>query len=140
MQKIIYILLGIMLFYCGTKDFICRQISIVLVAGISGLILIIYPFGFYLSVINMVGGLFIGIILIIISKLTRGQIGLGEGIIFCATGLGLGFWPNLCLLLYSLTLAAVFSGFMFLVRKKGRMYTIPFVPFVCVGYWGVILL
>ncbi len=139
-QKIVYILLGIMLFYCGTKDFISRQISIFFVAGISGLILIIYPFGFYLTFINMAGGLLIGIVLIIVSKLTRGQIGLGDGLIFCATGLGLGFWANLCLLLYSLTMAAAFSGFMILVRKKVRTYTIPFIPFVCLGYWGVVLL
>jgi leader peptidase (prepilin peptidase)/N-methyltransferase len=139
-QKIIYILLGVMLFYCGTKDFISRQISIVFVAGVSGFILMMYPFGFYLSFYNMGGGLLIGIVLIVISKITRGQIGLGDGLIFCTTGLGLGFWPNLCLLLYSLTMAAAFSGFLFLIRKKDKVYTIPFVPFVCVGYWGVILL
>ena len=41
----------------------------------------------------MVGG-----IILFVSKITGGKIGMGDGFILCATGISLGLWANLELL------------------------------------------
>lgn len=139
-QNLVYCILGLMLLLCGIKDLFTGQISI-LIAGVTGfLMVILIPFRMDMPLLTMAGGSLIGVSLMGISKVTRGQIGFGDGIIFCVTGLGLGFWQNLCLLLYGLSLSAVFSAFIFIFKSKNGTQAFPFVPFVCIGYVGILLL
>lgn len=139
-QILIKTILGIMLIICGMKDLKSRKISLYIV-GIAFLCMIcLLPFYKNISYLDLVGGFLIGILLITISMLSRGQIGIGDGLIFCVTGLGLGFWNNVCLLLYSLLLAAIFAGIILTLKYKNRKQVIPFIPFVCVGYIGVLFI
>ena len=48
---------------------------------------------------SALGGICIGAFLIGISRITRGAIGLGDGCIVCVTGVYLGFYKNMQLLL-----------------------------------------
>lgn len=84
-------------------------------------------------------GVIEGVLLIGLSKITHGQIGIGDGIVFVVSGVILGFWGNGVLLFLSLILAAVTGVFLLLFRRVGRKDTIPFVPFIFVGY-GVMCL
>lgn len=129
-----------MLIYCGMKDLKCRKISLFIVAIAFISMLALLPFYKNISCFDIIGGFLVGVTLIIISKISRGQIGIGDGLIFCVTGIGLGFWNNVCLLLYSLFLAAIFAGFIFIIKHTNKKQFIPFVPFVCIGYVGVLLL
>lgn len=136
---IIKIIIGIMLILCGILDFKTKQISLSCVIVAMFLIITIRILFSYLPFQSMITGLTIGLILIVISKITKDQIGIGDGLIFCCTGLGIGFFHNLYLLLYSLSLAAIYAGFMIVVYRKNRKYSLPFVPFICFGYIGVLL-
>lgn len=82
----------------------------------------------------------IGILMLLVSLITKGQIGTGDGIIFCITGLGLGFWNNLWLLMLSLFMAGIFSGILWMLKRVGRKSEIPFVPFILISYLGVLCL
>lgn len=72
--------------------------------------------------------------MIVISKITGGKIGMGDGILLCITGMGLGFWGNLELFGIALFFAAVVSILLLIFRLADRKKSIPFVPFLFFGY------
>lgn len=82
---------------------------------------------------NCLLGFAFGGIFIIISKCTRGQIGLGDAYIICATGLGLGILRNLEMLLYAFFFAAIYAMAL-IIRYHNRKQKLPFVPFLLIGY------
>lgn len=85
------------------------------------------------------GGMSLGLILLCISFITKGQIGVGDGLIVCITGLCLGFSENAMLLVISLFGSAIFSIALLSFRLAGRKKAIPFVPFLLFGYMGVLI-
>ena len=89
------------------------------------------------------GGALIGIFVLGISKLTRGGIGMGDGFLIIVTGVFLGTWKNIELLLGSFFLAAIFSVFYLIVKKKNdkkeiRKKEIPLVPFLFLSFLGTV--
>lgn len=85
-------------------------------------------------------GAFVGCVLYVVSYVTSGQIGEGDGILFVATGLFVGGISNFVLLLWASVLCAVTAGIMLIVKKAGRKDTIPFIPFVLLAYIGQVIL
>ena len=90
--------------------------------------------------LECIGGILIGGAFLGISKVTRGQIGIGDGLILCVTGLGLGIAKGMEMLLYGLLLAALFSAILLVRKVANRKMTIPFIPFLFVGYLITILI
>ena len=80
------------------------------------------------------GGMAVGLILLIISKLTRGQIGEGDGITFLITGFSLGFENNFLLLLESLLLSFMWSLMLMLFKKINLKTSLPFLPFILTAF------
>lgn len=78
---------------------------------------------------GLAGGLSGGIIYVI-GRISRGQIGSGDGFLLVVTGILLGFWENMELLLAGLFFCAFFSVCAIVLLRKGRGYRIPFVPFL----------
>lgn len=89
---------------------------------------------------NWLPGIWVGALLYGISKATRGSIGSGDAMVYGITGLVLGGIRNLELLLYSLLLASVVSIFLMAIKRVGRKYEIPFVPFTAIAYGMVMIL
>jgi leader peptidase (prepilin peptidase)/N-methyltransferase len=71
---------------------------------------------------------------IFISRITGGKIGMGDGLLLCVTGLGLGFWGNMELFAYALFAAAAVSVILLILRLADRKKSIPFVPFLLLSY------
>lgn len=84
------------------------------------------------------GGALIGILVLGISKLTKGGIGMGDGLLMIVTGVFLGAWGNIELFLGSLFLAAIFSVLYLIVKRKDRKKEIPLVPFLFLSYLGTV--
>lgn len=84
-------------------------------------------------------GMLFGIMLMLLSKTSKGQIGMGDAIVLTVTGVVFGFWNNLCLLFYSLVLSAVYAVILLLMKKIHKKQSIAFLPFVFIGTLGVIL-
>lgn len=127
------------LFICSVQDIKEQQINLVLI-GVGFISL------FTLSLIEnqlliweRLGGVGLGIFLILLSKITRGQIGIGDGLILSVTGISLGFYLNSILLIYSLFISAVFSIGIMIIKKANRKSTIPFIPFIFIVSLGVVL-
>ncbi len=79
-------------------------------------------------------GMVMGLVLIAVSRFTKGQIGEGDGAAFLVTGLALGVADNFLLLFEALFLSFVWSLFL-LIGKRIRLNTkMPFLPFVLISF------
>ena len=86
------------------------------------------------SVFYLMTGMSVGIVLLLYSLVTHESIGYGDGCLFVMTGLFLGFWENLVLLLLASVLAGIGAAVLLFFRKKKKKERIPFVPFVFTAY------
>ncbi|ROR23669.1 leader peptidase (prepilin peptidase)/N-methyltransferase [Mobilisporobacter senegalensis] len=135
----VQILLGVILVISSIKDIKRRRISMsIIVPGII-ILLICLPFRNNISIVNGLFGTIVGISMIGIGRLSRWQIGMGDGIVLILTGIGLGFWENAFLFLYALLLIFLFSVILLFLKKITKKTTLPFIPFIFLGYIGVIL-
>ena len=79
-------------------------------------------------------GLLPGGIGLLLSAITGGKIGAGDGFVLAALGLGLGFYRTMFLWVMALCLAAVCAICLLALKKAGRKTELPFVPFLFLGY------
>lgn len=75
----------------------------------------------------------IGLFLMICSKIFRGSIGIGDGIVFLALGLVFGLKDTSNLLFYSLVLSLVWGSGLLVLKKCSRTKELPFLPFIFIG-------
>jgi len=132
--------IGILLFLCGIQDMKSKKVSLGLVLIGAIIIFILTMSTATLSLQNRFAGLSIGIFVIIISLLTGGKIGLGDGLLLCITGIGLGFWSNLELFALALLIAAIVSIFLLSFRLADRKKSIPFIPFLFLSFLGLLII
>lgn len=128
------VVLGVFLLIEGIRDLQKHKVSMitVMIAGILGVIfqfVIIQENG-----LKIIGGILIGIVLLLLAKMTREKIGYGDGWIFVVTGIYLGFHSNMYLLLLSLFLASLVSICLLVFKKVNKKTELPFVPFILPGY------
>lgn len=119
---------------CGYEDLKIKRIRLVVVNifAILGIIMhIVYE---RISLIDMIGGLSVGVALLIIAYFSKEKIGYGDGLLFMASGIYLGFYNNLALLWMSCVLAAIYALILMIVKKKKKSDEIPLVPFVLIVY------
>ncbi len=119
-------LLGI----CGLEDIKIKRIRLVVVNAFAILGVILHILYQRISWIDMICGALLGVILLIIGYFTKEKIGYGDGLIFVATGIYLGFWNNLILLWLSTTLAGIYGLILMIFKKKKKDNEIPLVPFI----------
>ncbi|MBR2186844.1 MAG: prepilin peptidase [Lachnospiraceae bacterium] len=86
------------------------------------------------SLLSAFLGALTGVALIIISKLTKGAVGAGDGLVLIVTAFYQGFAGNLSILLMALFLSAVVSATALMIRKCKRDYELPFVPFMLAAF------
>lgn len=128
------IVLLILLSICAIEDLKHKEVTVtyILLFGILGVLLhLFYPQG---SVYSMLCGLLLGVAVMLISILTHGGIGLGDGILLTVTGVYLGGYQNLELFLIGICLAGVWSLGIILLKKKKRKDKIAFMPFLLMAY------
>lgn len=83
------------------------------------------------------GGMLVGALFLLISRVTRECMGYGDSWLITALGIYLGLWKLLEVLLLAWLLTAVAAGIA-LVRTKFRKGTaIPMVPFITAAYAAV---
>ncbi len=139
LQIVISIILFLWLLLCSMQDMKKKRINIYLILAGFLVVLISTVWNGEFNILYHLGGMSLGLLLLCISFITKGQIGVGDGLIVCITGLCLGFSRNAMLLLISLFGSAIFSIVLLSFRLAGRKKTIPFVPFLLFGYMGVLI-
>lgn len=128
------VVLGVFLLIEGIRDLQKHKVSMitVMIAGILG---VIFQFGIIQeNGLKIIGGILIGIVLLLLAKMTREKIGYGDGWIFVVTGIYMGFRNNMYLLLLSLFLASLVSICLLVFKKVNKKTELPFVSFVLPGY------
>ncbi len=124
---------------CAWQDLKKKQIylSLIVVGFVIIFVtsLVTQPF----NIVSRGAGLSLGICMLILSKLTRNQIGMGDGLIISIIGISMGFFVNSAVLIYSLILSTVFSIVLLVFFKKNSKTAFPFVPFIFLSYMGVFL-
>lgn len=121
------------LLVCGLWDWKKTEIPI-WICGVGAFgILGMQAYSNEMAIWEMAAGAAIGLLLLVVGKVT-GQIGIGDGIVFMITGIGMGFWNNLLLLWGSLLLMATVSLALILLQKIRWKARLPFLPFVLCAY------
>lgn len=77
---------------------------------------------------------------VMISVLSRGKMGMGDGLLLLAMGSVLNMGELLGILCLALLLCGIYAGLQLCVFKKKRDTEIPFAPFLLAGYLGGIFL
>lgn len=77
-----------------------------------------------------------GALFVIVSRVTEEAFGYGDSILITITGIFLGIWDLLSMLVTAFFLAAVFSGIMLSRKQYTRKSSFPFVPFLAIAYLG----
>ena len=136
MQKIILLaLLG----WCSLEDVKQKKLTVmyILMFGVGGIFLhLMAP---VCSIYSILWGMLLGLALILVSLVTRGSVGVGDGILLAVTGVYLGGSKNLELFMMGLLLAALWSLGLVVVKKKKGKEEIAFVPFLLISYFLMIL-
>ena len=77
-----------------------------------------------------------GIVFLLISRVSGESSGYGDSILILIIGIFLGFWNLMYLLLGAFSMAAVFSAVMMIKHRFNRKSSFPFVPFLAAAYLG----
>ena len=77
-----------------------------------------------------------GIVFLLISRVSGESFGYGDSILILIIGIFLGFWNLVYLLLGAFSMAAVFSAVMMIKHRFNRKSSFPFVPFLAAAYLG----
>lgn len=139
-MKLIFLIL---LFYLSVVDLIRRKVPAAICLLMGAAILVWLYIGRALNWADSLTGACIGIVLIVASVITGQAVGAGDGLVFSISGLLLGFWGNMQLLVISLFIELLFIGVWAFVRKVKRgsvsmseimKKKIPFLPFIFISY------
>ncbi|MBB2184691.1 hypothetical protein H0486_17635 [Lachnospiraceae bacterium MD1] len=126
--------MGLLLLFCGIQDTVKKKVYLWIITLGAFIVIACLPFCYSISIADRICGLALGLSVVVLSKATGGKIGMGDGMLLCITGLGLGFWSNLELFAIALILAAIVSIFLLMLRLADRKKSIPFIPFLLIGY------
>lgn len=138
LEYVMPILISLWLLFCSWQDFRKKQIHVFLII-IGFIIILINAFLFgNSSILHSVLGIIPGILLVLLCFISRGQIGLGDGLIVSIIGLNVGLTKSLIVLSYSLFGSAFISIILLLFHLANRKKSIPFVPFLFISYLGVV--
>lgn len=136
-NAVTFILLGLLML-CSIQDLRTKKIGLwILILG-GVMLCAAIPFQNTIALYDRIAGAAVGVTVILISLATGGKIGIGDGLLLCISGLGLGFWSNLELFALALFLAAIVSIALMTARLADRKKSIPFVPFLLTGYIFII--
>ena len=135
MNNVKVVVLGILLCICAAEDMYCKKLHLALLAayGVAGFI--IYMMDGTMRPLDLVGGMGIGLVLVVLSYLSKGAVGLGDGILCVVTGIYLGAVGNMLLLLIALMIVGLWALISISILKRNKKYEIPFAPMVLVAYF-----
>ncbi len=134
MRMIIKAVYGIYLLLMSARDIKCRELPIVMLG--AGLVFV-PPFILTDNsggVLSYIYGAIPGIIFLIVSYLSRGQIGAADACVLICMGLCIGIEPVIGVISISLLAIALVSMIMLVMGKLNRKSTLPYIPFALLGY------
>lgn len=137
----IYSILIILLITIAWIDLKTKKIPniLVIIGGVLGLISMLINSDVTI-LDSTVGAIIISSILIAISLITKGAIGMGDAKIFFFIGLFLGFWTSISVFTLSILVSGLISLVLLMFGVVKRKTTIPFAPFIFISAFLVIII
>lgn len=133
-MNVITMILGAALIGLAFADIKYREIPVLPVCFLAGIVILVRLWkGTGLT--ELLLGLFPGILLLLISYLSHGSIGTGDGLVLCVIGLGSGMETTVVMLGTALFVGGIYAAIMLFLKKVGRKTEIPFLPFLLLGYF-----
>lgn len=86
------------------------------------------------SLLSLILAVVLGGIIMLVSKITKGAIGIGDGIVLMVLGLYTGIYINLTVLFYGFLVSALMSILLLSLKRVRKKDSLPFVPCLLVGY------
>ena len=127
----------ILLAVASVIDWRKREIPITLLFIMSAGITIFAIYCKDITIWYRLAGGALGMMLFVVSTVTKEAIGYGDSWLILLLGVQLGIFRVLQLLFTASLLAVIFAVFYLWVRKWNRKATLPFVPFLTIAYLGV---
>lgn len=135
-MTIIMALLGI----CSYFDIKEKKIPVFFVILFAGIHIAFSVCQNCFSIKSLLAALFLGAGFCLFSMVSKGALGMGDGMLAAACGIGLGFYKTLALFFYGFLIAGL-TGFLLLAGKKvSRKAEMPLVPFLYLVYAGMCFL
>ena len=139
-KSVRFVLVFIVLVIEAVKDFRKKEVNIPVLGILVVAAMVMIFLGKEISVSNAIIGLAEGLLLILVSVMTKGQIGMGDGILLAACGLMLGGKDNMVMFFFACLSSAIVSVLIMIIKKADKKTTIPFVPFMIPGFLIMVLL
>ncbi len=111
-----------------------KQIHLCLLLGAAVAGLVLHLIFHEETLADMLLGASVGILLLLIAWISRGSIGAGDGVMVTVSGMILGFWGNVVLLMTALGMVCMAALFLLVIKRKGKKYRVPFLPFLLAAY------
>lgn len=129
----------LLLAICSYTDIRTRELSIktMLIFGCIGVFLLLREAsvtGFYIPT-----GMFVGIGVFVISRVSKGAIGEGDAILLTVTGVILSVREMIILITIASFLAGMFGVLLMICKRADRKKELPFVPFLFISYIGMVM-
>ena len=126
----------IALMYLSTAGFMdYRKRSIPVYLPVVGLALgvLLYIFQKDYSIKEELIAIIPGLVFVVISIVTSGKIGLGDGLIMMPFGILLGFWNSMVSMVYAMIFSGTVALILLATKKRNGNYEMPFLPFLLCG-------
>ena len=128
------ILLAAFLTICSVTDLLKKQIYLKIIIPFMAAGLGLFFIRGELSILEETGGILLGVILLLLARVSAEKIGYGDGLMVAVSGTFLGLFMNIRLLMCALFISAIVSAVLLAVKKAGRHTELPFAPFLLVSY------
>ncbi len=137
----IYAVLSVLLITIAWIDIKTKKIpnALVIIGVILGLIsmFINKDITIYSSIL---GAVIISGILIVLSLITKGAIGMGDAKVFFFIGLFLGLPASISVFIFSILISGIISALLLIFRVVNRKTAIPFAPFIFISTLLIIIM
>lgn len=86
------------------------------------------------TITELLGGMLIGLLLMLLSIISKESIGMGDGLLLMITGVYLGGRENLKLFFIGNFILGMCALFLLVICKKSKKYKIAFIPCLLIAY------
>lgn len=110
-----------------------KRVSTIGVA-VFGAVALVYRICVGTGVAELFCGFLPGLILLVVSFLTKESVGMGDGLVLCALGIFSGMKQTLAVLGMAFFLCAMLAVLLLVLRRANKKTELPFLPCLCAGY------
>ena len=130
----IEMIIAIILTVLSIIDIRSKRIPLLMIVGLIVMAIVSSLILQSVDWVLVAAGAAVGLVFVLVSKVTKEKLGYGDSLILLALGILLGFWEVMILILIAFLASACFGIVMVCWKKKNKNTSFPFVPFIALSY------